>query len=250
MSFSAFVRVAKLRGLTAPKKLVMCCLSDFSDDNGIAYPSIELISEWSGLNRKTVMKTIKELIADGLIDCRKSLGAKSIYRLSYEAIESSTEIDTGAVFGTSPKNGQKAVPNLDKKQYQNWDANQLRTSQEPDMRSETVNPTPPAEPKKPEKKPKILVTVFRPEEVSEESWSAWMQVRKAKRAPQLNSIAWNRFQNEARKAGLTLQQAVTICAAKEWRGFEAEWLKKDGSGFGAVAPAQQAGGSLFGSFSK
>lgn len=231
MSFSAFIRVAKLRGLTAPQKLVMCCLSDFADDYGITYPTIELISEWSGLNRKTVMKTIKELVEIGLIESRKSFGAKSIYRLLYSNIESSTKFGTSAEFGTGTKNGHEPVPNLDKNQYQNWDTNQSRTSQEPDIPTLSVS-DPSQKEEKPAKKTKS-VSVPKPEEVTQESWDAWMQVRKNKKASTLNSVAWARFKNEAQKAGLTLQQAVTICAAKEWRGFEAEWLK--GSNFGTTA---------------
>lgn len=225
MSFSAFIRVAKLRGLTAPQKLVMCCLSDFADDNGIAYPSIELISEWSGLNRKTVMKTVRELSEIGLIESRKTFGAKSIYRLAYAHIESSTKNGSSAEFGTSTKNGHEPVPKTDMNQYQNWDTNQSRTSQEPDIGNFCVS-EPSREKEKPAKKSRS-VSVPKPEEVTQESWNAWMQVRKNKKASTLNSIAWARFKSEAQKAGLTLQEAVTICAEKEWRGFEAAWLKND-----------------------
>lgn len=145
--------------------------------------------------------------------------------------ESSTKFGTSAEIGTGTKNGHEPVPNLDKNQYQNWDTNQSRTSQEPDIPTLSVS-DPSQEEEKPAKKTRS-VSVPKPEEVTQESWDAWMQVRKNKKASTLNSVAWARFKNEAQKAGLTLQQAVTICAAKEWRGFEAEWLK--GSNFGTTA---------------
>jgi hypothetical protein len=34
-----------------------------------------------------------------------------------------------------------------------------------------------------------------------------------------------RIENEAKKAGLTLAQAIEESASHEWRGFKAEWLE-------------------------
>lgn len=48
-------------------------------------------------------------------------------------------------------------------------------------------------------------------------------VRKAKRAP-ITSTAINGIKREAAKAGMTLEQVITICVEKNWQGFNAEWV--------------------------
>lgn len=54
----------------------------------------------------------------------------------------------------------------------------------------------------------------------------WMKVRKAKRAP-LTETALDDLKREAEKAGITPVEAITICAKKNWQGFNAGWNWKD-----------------------
>jgi len=54
----------------------------------------------------------------------------------------------------------------------------------------------------------------------------WMAVRKKKKA--VNSErAYKTFLAEVRKAGITVREAVKICSAKQWKGFEASWLANE-----------------------
>jgi hypothetical protein len=50
----------------------------------------------------------------------------------------------------------------------------------------------------------------------------WLDVRKAKRAP-LTKTALEDLVREAEKAGITVNEAVTICARRSWQGFNASW---------------------------
>lgn len=59
--------------------------------------------------------------------------------------------------------------------------------------------------------------------VDEQIAKDFIAVRKSHKAP-LTMTALGRIEREAVKAGLTLEQAVCLCAEKGWRGFEAEWL--------------------------
>lgn len=54
----------------------------------------------------------------------------------------------------------------------------------------------------------------------------FMLVRKKKKAVD-SETAWNGFVREVDKAGLTIQQAVTICIERDWKGFKAEWIAND-----------------------
>jgi uncharacterized protein YdaU (DUF1376 family) len=74
-----------------------------------------------------------------------------------------------------------------------------------------------------EKKSKRAEAVQMPEGCDPQHWADW---KKARKAP-LTQTAWKRFVAEADKAGITAVEAVRICAEKGWRGFEADWLKKD-----------------------
>jgi hypothetical protein len=65
----------------------------------------------------------------------------------------------------------------------------------------------------------------------------WLAVRKAKRAP-LTETALKELQTEAGKAGISVAEAVSICAKRSWQGFKADWLTSRG-GNGTVAEHNQ-----------
>lgn len=62
--------------------------------------------------------------------------------------------------------------------------------------------------------------------VDEQAAIDWLAVRKAKRAP-LTATAIAQLQREASKAGITIAQAVLICAKRSWQGFKASWDWRD-----------------------
>lgn len=63
--------------------------------------------------------------------------------------------------------------------------------------------------------------------------SDWLEVRKAKRAGKLTETAFKGLVREAAAAGISPEQAVTVCIERGWQSFKAEWLVK--------APAQGRG---------
>jgi hypothetical protein len=50
----------------------------------------------------------------------------------------------------------------------------------------------------------------------------WLTIRKAKKAP-LTQTALDDLVREAGKAGITVNEAVTICARRSWQGFNSSW---------------------------
>jgi uncharacterized protein YdaU (DUF1376 family) len=62
-----------------------------------------------------------------------------------------------------------------------------------------------------------------PSGVSQSVWNDFVKHRKALKA-QISMTAINRIQQEAAKAGWTLEQALTECVAQGWRGFKAGWV--------------------------
>jgi hypothetical protein len=62
--------------------------------------------------------------------------------------------------------------------------------------------------------------------VKETTWADYVKLRKAKRAP-ITETALNLIQNEASKAGWTLEQALVECIARGWTSFKAEWVQQN-----------------------
>ena len=104
-------------------------------------------------------------------------------------------------------------------------ANQIRWEAEKDLKSDLKsdaeqNPTKNQEPRT--NKDKGLAG--KPDEVSVQIWSDFLRVRKAHNAP-ITKTALAKIIVEAVKANLTVEEVLKLCVEKNWRGFEAEWLK-------------------------
>lgn len=65
-----------------------------------------------------------------------------------------------------------------------------------------------------------------PDGVSPEVWDGFLKVRKAKKAP-VTATAIAGIEREARKAGWSLNAALTECCARGWAGFKADWVKTE-----------------------
>jgi hypothetical protein len=63
--------------------------------------------------------------------------------------------------------------------------------------------------------------------IGAELLKTWMAVRKNKKAGAVSEIAYNALHREAQKAGLTDEQAVTICCERSWTNFNADWVNGD-----------------------
>ncbi len=65
-----------------------------------------------------------------------------------------------------------------------------------------------------------------PDGVGPEVWDGFLKVRKAKKAP-VTQTALAGIEREARKAGWSLNAALTECCARGWAGFKADWVKDE-----------------------
>ena len=102
-----------------------------------------------------------------------------------------------------------------------------------DGRETSARATPPAEPPPPSAPPPPAKTPrFEPLAallalgVEAQAAADWLAVRKAKRAA-LTQTALDDVVAEAGKAGISVAQAVRICAARGWQGFRASWDWRD-----------------------
>lgn len=65
-----------------------------------------------------------------------------------------------------------------------------------------------------------------PDGVSPATWSDFLVIRKAKKAP-VTAAAIAGIEREARKAQWSLEKALVECCARGWAGFKAEWVNKE-----------------------
>ncbi len=65
----------------------------------------------------------------------------------------------------------------------------------------------------------------KPDDVTEETWQAWCEMRKTKQAS-ISTPVINLLRNEANKAGWSLNSAMQECVLRNWQGFKAAWLEK------------------------
>ena len=79
--------------------------------------------------------------------------------------------------------------------------------------------------------------------VDEQVARDWLDVRKAKRAP-LKQTALDDVVAEAHKAGISVAEAVRICAARGWQGFRASWNWRDEAPQGRTFDGKPQGGQL------
>lgn len=91
MSFAALAWASKATPGSAPRKLVLLALSDrHNTEDGLAWPSIKWLVEWTDLNRKTIITALQDLEAAGFIaDSGVRKGATmqvKAYRLNLETV--------------------------------------------------------------------------------------------------------------------------------------------------------------------
>ena len=65
-----------------------------------------------------------------------------------------------------------------------------------------------------------------PDGVALTLWSDFLVLRKAKKLP-ITQTALDGLKREAEKAGITLNEVITICCERGWGGFKADWLKAE-----------------------
>ena len=64
-----------------------------------------------------------------------------------------------------------------------------------------------------------------PDFVDAQVWSDFLSIRKAKKAP-MTETALKGIEREAKKAGWSLEKAISECVTRGWQSFQADWVKE------------------------
>ena len=76
----------------------------------------------------------------------------------------------------------------------------------------------------------------RPSDVSEQVWADFQQLRKTKKAP-VNKTVIDGVRDEAKKVGLSLQDALEMQVRRGWQGFDSSWVTASNQPTNAFAGA-------------
>lgn len=64
-----------------------------------------------------------------------------------------------------------------------------------------------------------------PDCVDAQVWADFLSIRKAKKAP-MTETALRGIEREAKKAGWSLEKAISECVTRGWQSFKADWVKE------------------------
>lgn len=184
-------------------KLVLYTLSVYMNEIGSgAFPSYKTLADDCGCSKRTVMRHIEEAVQYGFLKKEKKLRengsySSNVYIASYpdgvvspQTLGSVTTDTRGSVTSVTPIN----TP---------------------------VNNTPVKEKKETKVSTKKPIAK-KPDDVSEELWSEFLDYRRGMKA-RLTPTALKGFVREASNANISLSQAIEHTMLMGWRGFKAEW---------------------------
>ena len=65
-----------------------------------------------------------------------------------------------------------------------------------------------------------------------------MKVRKTKKASNTQT-AFKNFENEFNKTDKTINEILELCTTRDWKGFQADWIKNINNNFNNVGNGKQ-----------
>lgn len=248
--------------LTPPQKSVLMALADRADDTGAAWPSISWLCEWTCFGRTAVITALKGLEVE--------LHLITNYRSTGRNNKCVIHLDRIAEFHASPVQATKFAQDLECSVEQENPADQSATRTSPPdepvrqtnyhQSATRTTTSPPGVPTSPSGAPDTSINISKTSSkqregrasglaitelpgVSDQLMADYLAARKAKKGGVLTSTALAGIEREAKKAGLTLAEALTECCEAGWQGFRADWYFRR-HGVPQSAGAASPGGSL------
>ena len=249
MSMLLMVQAMKAKVGNPLRKLVLVKLADQANDDGECWPSYQSIADACEMSRRTVITHIDWLEENGFLQCkhRKSndgLSRSNVFVLTIGGGENpapqGANLSPGGA-NAAPRGANAALPGGENPALGGANAAPIETVNESiniepvkeSVKESTAPASPPPDPlHEPPAQPVAKPPRFEPLAallalgVDAQVAADWLAVRKAKRAA-LTQTALDDVVAEAGKAGISVAQAVRICAARGWQGFRASWDWRD-----------------------
>ena len=189
-----------------------------------------------------ILALLRELIGAGYITRKRQSSGKMDYYV-YDEPQGEPSADTTPDSGSCAENASQPIENKPQpskphvaKPHVAFEGVLINTEGQQELKlnkdgmgtNARVRATPPAEPPPPPAKPPRFepLAALLALGVDAQVAADWLAVRKAKRAA-LTQTALDGMVDEAHKAGISVAQAVRICAVRGWQGFKASWDWRD-----------------------
>lgn len=192
--------------LPTTEKFVLLAIADFSNSEGIAWPSITRIEKHTSLSRRAIFTSIKKLEGRGILSKKCNPNASStMYKIHIEMVKKMHGAG-GALVQEVHHRGAGDAPPLVQEVHPNHNNNHQLTTNKKEKNN---------------KKEKIE----KPEGVNEQVWIDFIQHRKRKKA-NITPTALKGIASQSLKAGWTLEEALIEIVSRGWVGFKADWVNK------------------------
>ena len=223
------------------RKAVLAYMADRANDDGSGiWASKQRIADEIEASKKTVIRIVKELEADGLLEATGKRRTQGGHTVVYRIVLSEVQKLQRTI-------GHDEGVEVDENQSHHAPTNQSHGVTGPKMhRSHGVLQSSPTVSPKPSRnrpigladaKPK-RAKVIRPDEVSA---AIWRDYNRQRRKP-ITDTALEGLKREAAKAGWPLEDALQEATMRGWDGFKASWVE-DRKPANSSASTQR-GGSL------
>lgn len=227
-------------------KAVLMSLADYADDDGVCWPSIAGLCEWTCYSERAVRNAIRDLEQAGYITTQASAGrttnryvvtANPAPRAPLKDLEPAFNPAADAPFNPASDDNPASGAGMPTRhlthptRHLTTPTRHLTTStrqQVPPNHQEPPRTTREATTKK-GRSSKWVDPVPMPEGVDPQTWTDWLSLRKAKDAPVTVTVL-REATREAGKAGLTLTRFLEIWCARGSQGLQADWLKPNERG--------------------
>lgn len=178
------------------EKMVLMCLCDFANEQGICWPSVATICRKTSKSERTVQSALKWLKDEGFYRLDGYHDKTPLYRLDPRKICTPAEIAPPQKLQNTPA---KSAPKP------------LRTT---NVDKAKALPT-----------KRVRTLAKKPDCVSDSVWRDWLAHRKTA----FTDTALEGFEREAAKAGWSLEAAIRESIERSWQGFKADWVKNNGT---------------------
>ncbi|UBB16153.1 helix-turn-helix domain-containing protein [Comamonas odontotermitis] len=230
------------------RKCVLMALADRADDNGIAWPSLAWLCEWTCFSRRAVMNALDDLAQAGIVQVNKIAGKNSRCEIDLEKLRE--EAANPGTTCTSTQAPGARVDDLDFDQDQGTTCTRAPDApvqdvhhhpgttctstraphapggarRAPDTSIDTINTSVRQGESTAARKRTATPPMECPADVQPQTWKDWLALRKQKKANVTHTVLIG-ARKEAEKAGLSLEAFLQVWCMRGSQGLQAEWLK-------------------------
>ena len=216
MSIRVMAKVWEFSACAGTDLLALLAIADFADDEGNAYPAVRTLATKCRLGTRQMHYILANLQRCGELNVRIGGGPKGTnrYRISVpqQGVQHSAGVQsTAGVQHSAPPPALQCTKPLH------------HSAPKP---SGTIN----NHQSKPAPSARALLS-----DISDELFSDFERIRKAKRAP-ITKTTVDGIRREAAKAGVSVEKAIRECCERGWQSFKADWVtggKQVGNGASA-----------------